>query len=75
MSNSLDPDQAQKNVGPDLGTNYLQKLISADNTRKQRVNAIFYILTKNISTEHRCPYQLYYFEIWTLLQVYFMYKI
>ena len=25
MSNSLDPDQAQQNVGPDLGPNCLQR--------------------------------------------------
>ena len=30
MSNSLDPDQAGQNVGPDLGPNCLQGL-SADN--------------------------------------------
>ena len=34
MSNSLDPDQAQQNVGPDLGQNCLQTL-SADDTHKQ----------------------------------------
>ena len=32
-SNSLDPDQAQHSVGPDLDPNCLQKL-SADNTRR-----------------------------------------
>ena len=32
-SNSLDPDQAQHFVGPDLGTNCLQKL-SADGTSR-----------------------------------------
>ena len=32
VSNSLDPDQARWNVGPDLGPNSLQKL-SADDTR------------------------------------------
>ena len=32
-SNSLDPDQARHNVGPDMGPNCLQKL-SADNTRR-----------------------------------------
>ena len=37
MSTSLDPDQAQLCVGPDLGTNYLQRL-SADDTSRQRVN-------------------------------------
>ena len=30
MANSLDPDQAQQNVAPDLGPNCLQRL-SADN--------------------------------------------
>ena len=33
VSNSLDPDQALQNVGPDLGANCLQKS-SADDTRK-----------------------------------------
>ena len=33
MSNSLDPDQARQFVGPDLGSNCLQKL-SADDTSK-----------------------------------------
>ena len=33
VSNSLDPDQAQHFVGPDLGTNCLQKL-SADDTSR-----------------------------------------
>ena len=36
VSNSLDPDQAQHFVGPDLGPNCLQRL-SADNTSRQRV--------------------------------------
>ena len=31
VSNSLDPDQARQNVGPDLGPNCLQRL-SADDT-------------------------------------------
>ena len=34
MSNSLDPDQAQHFVGPDLGPNCLQRL-SADDTNRQ----------------------------------------
>ena len=33
MSNSLDPDQAQQNVGPDLGPNCLQKLSAIDTSR------------------------------------------
>ena len=37
MSNSLDPDQARRIVGPDLGPNCLPRL-SADNTGTQRVN-------------------------------------
>ena len=37
VSNSLVPDQAQLNVGPDLGPNSLQRL-SADDTCRQRVN-------------------------------------
>ena len=51
-SNSLDPTQAQRNVGPDLGPNCLQKL-SADDTSRQRVNIqskiyLFMILDKPI---------------------------
>ena len=30
MSNSLDPDQDRKNVGPDLGANGLQRLFAED---------------------------------------------
>ena len=37
MSTSLDPDQARRSVGPDLGPNCLLRL-SADDTRRQRVN-------------------------------------
>ena len=37
MSNSLDPDQAQHFVGPNLDPNGLQRL-SADDTSRQRVN-------------------------------------
>ena len=36
MSNSLDPDQAQRFVGPDLGPNCLPRL-SADDTGRKRV--------------------------------------
>ena len=36
MSNSLDPDQARRIVGPDLGPNCLPK-VSADDTGRQRV--------------------------------------
>ena len=37
VSNSLDPDQSQCFVGPDLGPNCLQRL-SADDLSRQRVN-------------------------------------
>ena len=33
VSNSLDPDQARQNVGPDLGPNCLQKLSADDKSR------------------------------------------
>ena len=33
MSNSLDPDQARRFVGPDLGPNWMQRL-SADDTSR-----------------------------------------
>ena len=36
MSNNLDPDQARRIVGPDLGPNCLQRF-SADGTGRQRV--------------------------------------
>ena len=39
MSNNLDPDQARQNVGPDLGSDCLQRL-SADGTGWERVNVI-----------------------------------
>ena len=39
MSNNVDKDQARHFVGPDLGTNCLQRL-SADNSSRQRVKSI-----------------------------------
>ena len=39
MSNSFDPDQARRFVGPDLGPNCLPRL-SADDTGRQRVKDI-----------------------------------
>ena len=36
VSNSLDPNQARQNVGPDLGPNCLQ-MLSGDETSRQRV--------------------------------------
>ena len=40
MSNSLDPDQARRFVGPDLGPNCLPRL-SVDETGRQRVNVVW----------------------------------
>ena len=42
VSNSLDPDQARQNVGPDLGPNCLQRY-SADDTSRQRVNGSMFV--------------------------------
>ena len=43
MSNSLDPDQARRFVGPDLGPNCLPKL-PADDTGRQRVKYVLLFL-------------------------------
>ena len=37
VSNSLDPDQAQQNVGPDLGPNCLQRSSTDDRERNGSV--------------------------------------
>ena len=44
QSVSLDPDQAQHFVRPDLGINCLQRL-SADNTSMQRVNISWVVVS------------------------------
>ena len=36
MSNSLDPDQVLKFMGPDLGPNCLQKLLAEDGPRHEK---------------------------------------
>ena len=43
VSNSLDPDQAPRFVGPDLGPNCLQRL-SAEDTSKQRLNTFLSVI-------------------------------
>ena len=49
-SNSLNPDQAQHFVRPDLGPNSLQRL-SADNTSRQRVKVVaIYMVSKPCHT-------------------------
>ena len=47
MSNSLDPDQARRFVGPDLGPNCLPRL-SADDTGRQRVKCRFCLLSFHV---------------------------
>ena len=42
MSNSLDPDQIRRFVGPDLGPNCLPRL-SADDNGRQRVNGFVFL--------------------------------
>ena len=52
MSNSFDPDQAQRNVGPDLGPNCLPRL-SADDTGRQRVKCIIFLKVWGIHSKNR----------------------
>ena len=40
VSNSLDPDQARRFVGPDLGPNCLQ-MLSAEETSRQRLKSVY----------------------------------
>ena len=47
VSNSLDPDQARRFVGPDLGPNCLQRLSAG--TARQRVKGIYYVIYGIIS--------------------------
>ena len=54
MSNSLDPDQARRFVGPDLGPNCLPRL-SADDTVRQRLQQYFVCM----KIEHR----LFFFKL------------
>ena len=45
MSNFLDPNQARRFVGPDLGLNSLPRL-SADDTSRQRVKQEWYVCSR-----------------------------
>ena len=58
MSNSLDPDQARRTVGPDLGPNCLPRL-SADDTGRQRVNQ--YKL-ESVEDRVKSPQKMVHFE-------------
>ena len=55
-SNSLDPDQARRYVGPDLGPKCLHRL-SADDTSH-------FELIKPMLTSRRTTVDLYYFIFW-----------
>ena len=46
MSNSLDPDQDQHSVGPDLSPNCLQRLVANDLVVKELTS--FHVIYKNI---------------------------
>ena len=48
MSNSLDPDQDRRSVGPDLGPNCLNRL-STDSTSREIVNCHFGCIRFNMS--------------------------
>ena len=48
MSNTLDPDQARRFVGPDLGPNCLPRL-SADDTGRQRVNSGYFDIMSSLN--------------------------
>ena len=41
VSNSLDPDQAQQFIGPDLGPNCLQRLSADTSMQKVKVGVVF----------------------------------
>ena len=59
MSNSLDPDQARRFVGADLGPNCLPRL-SADDTGRQRVKVTWH---RGIEATPECTLVL----DWTLI--------
>ena len=65
MSNSLDPDQGRRSVGPDLDSNCLQRL-SADDTGRQRVrgwgNSVF-SLTADEGIQYKTE------ELWMLIWI------
>ena len=43
VSNTLDPDQARHSVGPDLGTNYLQRFSADDKICHCQVTCLFHV--------------------------------
>ena len=47
VSNSLDPDQARQNVGPDLGPNCLQRLSADKNVCRERSGSVVECLTRD----------------------------
>ena len=70
MSNCLDPDQDQRNVGPDLGTNCLQRLSADDKSQLARKELIIIsVISKNylIVTEEKCSFFNGYIALTKLL--------
>ena len=70
VSNSLDPDQAQRFIGPDLSPNCLQSLL-ADSTSRQRVNIITALKGKKVlfHMTHHVPSIGYYTDCKHLYEV------
>ena len=62
MTNSLDPDQARRIVGPDLGPNCLPRL-SADDTGRQRVNTSSGIFSEKKVRVKGLPLISFYLQI------------
>ena len=65
VSNSLGPDQARQNVGPDLGPNCLQKLATDDTSRQRFDNYLLVIphagtfnryVVNTLQCRYFCPY-------------------
>ena len=51
MLNILDPDQAQQNVGPDLGPNCWQRLSTEDTSRqrvKGKASLLYFLVLVNL---------------------------
>ena len=55
MSNGLDPGQARRYVGPDLGPNCLQRLSTDDKVRRwQAKSYVFAILLEDFAISSKC---------------------
>ena len=72
MANSLDPDQARQNVGPDLDPICLQRL-SADNTGRSgdiRIYVCYEVVhTVIMSIDNNCLFDLILYVTSTIFQL------